>query len=431
MKEIVIHLREKSLKINADFFAAWIAKPLFLLFIYFGLYSRTEGLFGLSGGMVSVLITFALFITCSIHFFFINKENKISNFAGLVSLFFILSALIPLLSYFVFETYPMGILRYSVETAINFTMFFSIYYFIREQLISPKYFIYSIAIMALIASLIYLSNIFGQIKIRRLSGMGGSNYLGSSFAMGAFTWMIIIYFLGKNNPSRLKKTGVYVSFMLVLLSLLLTGTRAASVAFVTSIILFQLVGMQSKKFTKYALYSILVFMAIVFIISLNVDLSLLWGRYSFAQIERMAGIRFEIYYRSVADLTWVEYLFGRPDLYLFGEGVSLDRKINPHNIFLGIIRFNGLIPFLLFVIIFVMILYKCAVLYVIHRDKTDYRVFESSIIILFIVVLIYTLLSGGRITRSFAFFIVLGYAIGYFDLFKSIRSYDEYDKLLF
>src|SRR5690625_7468242 len=111
----------------------------------------------------------------------------------------------------------------------------------------------------------------------------------------------------------------------------------------------------------------------------------------------MAAIRFDIYARSVTDLTLIDFLFGRPDFYLFSSG---DPGVNPHNVFLAVIRYNGLIPFILFMIIFGLICFEYLRVYLLHRNKPLYREAESTIIALFVMLTFYAVFTG----CNFAYF---------------------------
>lgn len=427
MNEIKLTFNRVELKLSEDLFNMVLVKPGFLLLIFFGFYSRTEGFMGLSGGQLSVLVSFGFFTLSVFHFLFLRREYKVSQFTWLISIFFVLSGVIPLLTAFIFGSEPTRVLRFSIEIGITFFMFFSIYYFVKERVISIKFFLFTLAFLGFLASFPLFSNLIGTVNIRRIQGLGGSNYLGSSYAIGAISWVFILYMTAYREISMAKKYAFYFCFFITLMALVLTGTRAAAIAFLIGLACFQLFGMQSKRFMKFFFICVGVLAAIMVYLSFHFNLSLLLERYSYDQLESMALIRFDIYARSVTDLTLVDFLFGRPDFYLFSTG---DDGVNPHNIFLGIIRYNGLIPFILFLIIFGLLCYEYLRIHLYHRKMPLFRAAESTIIILFMMIMIYAVFSGGRITRSFAFYIILGYAVGYFELLSKLKSYDEYKKLL-
>jgi len=416
--------------LDERFFINVIVKPLFVFLIYFGLYSRTFGFFGYSGGMLSVYISFSLFIFSLLHFFFYNKELVLTQFTWIICLFFFFSGVTPLLSAFIFNAPPTLVLRFSIETAVTFFMFFSVYYFVREGIISPKFFLYSIAILGFLVSVQLLVNIFDMVRVRRVRTLSGLNYMGNSFAMAVFSWIVIMYYANINKERSLIKWINYFCFIFTVLSLLLTGTRGGLVALVFGVILFQAFGIKSKKFNKYVFISLIGIFFSILLIAINVDLSLLFSRYSYADISRMAGIRFEIFYLSLFDYSITELVFGRPDLYLFGDS-GVERAINSHNIFLGYIRYNGIFSFILISLILFFIISKYLIIYKLHKNNERFRVIESTILVLISIVMIYALLSGGRITRSFAFYIVLGFAVGYFEIFRNLNSYEDYKKLIF
>src|SRR5690625_7379096 len=87
-------------------------------------------------------------------------------------------------------------------------------------------------------------------------------------------------------------------------------------------------------------------------------------------------------------------------------------RVTPHYVFLAVIRYNPLLPFILFMIIFVLICFEYLRVYLLHRKEPLYRAAASTIIVLFVMITIYAVFSGGRFTRSFAFYVVMGYAVG-------------------
>jgi len=427
VKEIVVTFNNFELKLTENLYNQVLVKPAFLLLIFFGFYSRTEGFLGLSGGQLSVLISFGFFALSAFHFLFLRKKYKVSQFTWLITIFFVLSGVIPLVTTFIFSTEPTRILRFSIEIGITFFMFFSTYYFVREGVISIKFFLFSLAVLGFLASFPLFSNMIGTVNIRRIQGLGGSNYLGSSYAIGAICWVFILYMTAYREITSRKKIAFYFCFFITLMALILTGTRAAAIAFLVGLAFFQVFGMQSRKFMRYFFISVGVLIGLMIYLSFQFDLTLLLDRYSYDQLKNMAAIRFDIYARSVTDLTLIDFLFGRPDFYLFSSG---DPGVNPHNVFLAVIRYNGLIPFILFMIIFGLICFEYLRVYLLHRKEPLYRAAESTIIVLFVMITIYAVFSGGRFTRSFAFYVIMGYAVGYFELLSRIRSYDDYKKLI-
>lgn len=428
MKDLVIKIDKSYLQLDVDKFNLLVVKPLFILLIYFGVYSRTSGFVGFTGGQTTVLVSFGLFMAAVIHIIFFKKSLKLSNFAFLIAVFFVCSAVLPFLSTFVFQLAPMRIIRYSFEVGINFFMFFSIYYFVREKVITPKFFLYSIAFLGAFAALSYLRIALQSISIYRIYGLSGLNTLGNSFALGIFTWILIIYQKSSGDWARFMRYISYACLFALFLALLFTGTRSALIALFFGIAIFQFLGMRSKSFTRYVILFFLVLALLIVIIALNIDMTNLLRRFSSESIVRMALIRFSIYANSVTDLTLLDFLFGRPDYYIFSN--QEDDFINPHNLFLATIRYNGIFIFLILSLIFIGLFRKYFVLFWKHAKQKYFRVNETSIIILFLMVVIYTMFSGGRITRSFNFFITLGYAAGYLEMFKNLKSYEEYKKLI-
>src|SRR5690625_7516358 len=97
------------------------------------------------------------------------------------------------------------------------------------------------------------------------------------------------------------------------MALILTGTRAAAIAFLVGLAFFQVFGMQSRKFMRYFFISVGVLIGLMIYLSFQYDLTLLLDRYSYDQLKNMAAIRLDIYARSGTDLTLIHFLFVRPD----------------------------------------------------------------------------------------------------------------------
>lgn len=406
-------------------------KATFIVFLYFAMFSRGGGLLGLSGGMTASVLSFVLFFLSIGYSIYYKKQFVISQLAGLIILFLIIIALTPILSTFVYDFHPRVSLRLMIEVAVVGFIFLAVYNFIRSGVITPKFFLYALAIVGLIAALQTLGNLVGRTNIYRIRSVGGVNYVGNTFAMCAVVWMMILYRSTISNSTNLKLRIVqFLCFFVVFVAMLITGTRSATIGFMIGLMALVMFGMSARDRRKYILLSVGFIVITIFILSLKFDLSGLWDRYTFSRIMRMAEIRFILYSRSVTDLTLGEFLVGRPDLYIFGSGESGSRMVNTHNMLLSLIRYHGIQVFILFIVLLSVIAVNYYKLHGARKDKPALRLPESSIIILFIMALVYTMFSGGRPTRAFSFFVALGYLAGYFELLKNVRTQDEYKKMI-
>lgn len=413
----------------------WVLKPLFVLFIYFAIFGRNVIILGVGGGLASVLIGFAIFVLTAGHFLFYREEQKVSQLTFLVILFFILIAVKPFLSYLIYDVRPNQILRYAIEVGINFGMLFATYYLIRNKIITPKFFLYALGIMGLVVSVQLMINLVGMTVVRRVTGLRGAlNYTASALAMCSVVWALIIYSLNhdrENKSNKLYKTLAVTALVLVMFGVIITGSRSAMLSFVIGLFLLQILGMKSKKFTRYVLIFTTLLAFLIAYIAMKVDLSLLLNRFALAELSRMAFIRFDIYWRAIADLTIVEFMFGRADLYTFDDSlIEAGRTVNTHNIFLSFIRYNGVFALTVFLLILYSIFANYKQLYLKHKFKPKLRLTECSIIVLLTMAIIYSMFSGGRTTRIFFIFIYLGYAIGYLEMLRTVKSEEEYKKLI-
>jgi hypothetical protein len=388
------------------------------------------GLLGLSGGMTAAFLSAAIFTLSIVISFYLRENFVISQLAALTIIFLAILGVTPIVSSFFYDIQSVIILRLLAEVAVVVFIFFATYNFIRIKVISPRFFLYSIAVLGLLASLVTLKDIIGANVIRRVATISGVNYVGTTFAMSAITWMMIIYNDTFTKSTSKKITTIKIaSLTLVFFAMLFTGTRSATVAFIVGLIILQLFGMKSKKFKKYIIVIALILVFLITIIAFNVDLSRLWSRYSFEQLQRMAMIRFNIYASSVTDMTLLEFFVGRPDFYIFSSDDGA-RMINTHNLFLSLIRYHGIFVFILCVALLLVMLINYFKLNLVHKNQPLYRITESSIIVLFSMALVYTMFSGGRPTRAFSLFIMLGYFAGYFELLKNVESVEEYKKMI-
>lgn len=414
-----------------EYLVFFVVKPLFLVFLYYGMFSRYAGPLGLSGGMTAVLVATALFFICAFHLLFVSREYHLSRLSLWMTVFFILTALTPILSFLIFSQRPDIAFKLSLEYGVAFFMFFMAFYMIRSGIITPKFFIYSIALVGTIAALQLLVTIIGEVRLGRLRGLGGLNYIGSSFTVSTIAWVMIIYSDYMKEQGLRRHLFNILGFLLVFLVMLLTGTRAAILAFLVGIVFLQFFGMKSKRFKRYAIVLALLSAVVVFLIAINIDLSRLWDRYTVERLMDAVYTRLNRYIRAVDDLTLAEFLFGRPDLYEFPYGqISGERYINTHNLFLSLVRYNGMAPFLLFVFLLAIIVFQYHRLYQKNKSNIRFRLTESSLLIFLVLVMVYAMISGGKSTRIFAVYLILGYGVGYFDLIKRVRSIEDYKKMI-
>jgi len=428
LKKIIIKLKDRQFSI--DDALLFFVKPLFVIFIYYGMFSRFSGFLGLSGGITAALASVCLFGIAAIHFLVFKERPLLSPLASIIMAFFIIVALFPLMSSFIYNMGISHIFRFTSEIVITFLIFISIYYFIREGILTPKFFLYSIAILGTIASYELIINVLNTDNLRRVRGLGGLNYIGNTFAVSSVSYIVILY---ATDHKSWKKIGLYFGLIVVFMTMIFTGTRAAVISFVAGVMLFQIFGMKSRKFKLYVFLFGLMLMIPIFILASNIDMSLLLGRYSYEELESMAFIRFNIYYSAVADMSFIEFIFGRADLSAIDDSLSSElsnRYLNPHNVFLSLIRFNGILSFILFFGIWIILYSIYFKIYFARKDKPQIRVMEATIIIFLTMSFINVMFSGGKFTRNFYMYIAIGYAVGYYDLIKFIKSPKEYLKLI-
>lgn len=421
--------------IDLEQILVFLIKPLFLLFIYFSVFGRNVLVGGLSGGLAGVLFGFAIFVLTAFHFLFFKTEKKVSPLFYLLILFFLLISIQPFMAYFVFDERSTHILRYSVEVGINFGLVFATYYLIRNRLITPKFFLYAFGLLGLIITTQIAINLADMTVVRRVTGLRGAiNYTANSLAICAAVWCMIIYSsytIQKESKFRLNRLFSVFCFIFVMFGILLTGSRSAMLAFLVGIVLLQLFGMKSKKFRRYSIVIMVLFGGLLGYIAINIDISLLLNRFTYEELSRMAWIRFDQYARSVNDMTFPEFLFGRPDLYTFDDStIEAGRTVNTHNVILSLIRYNGIFAAITFLLILYVIYKNYFSLYKKNKTKPRLRITESSILVLLTMTIIYSMFSGGRSTRIFFLYIMIGYAVGYFEMVRTIKSEKEYEKLV-
>lgn len=419
-----------EISIDSEIILTLIIKVVFVLFLYFSMFSRKFGILGFSGGMTAALFSVVIFSLSILVSYYLKEDFVISQLAALTIIFLVILGITPIVSSFFYDIQSGIIIRLLAEVAVVVFIFLATYNFIRSKVISPRFFLYTIAILGSIAALITLRDLIGAIVVRRTGNISGVNYVGTTFGMSAITWVMILYSNTLSQRTKKMTSLKVIAFIIVFFGMLFTGTRSATIAFFIGLILLQVFGIKSKKFKKYLILLTLVLGLIITIIALNIDLSRLWDRYSIDQVLRMAIIRFNIYASSVTDMTLLEFFVGRPDLYIFHSDLTGARFINTHNLFLSLIRYHGIFVFILYIALLFVIIKNYLKLNFIHKNQPLYRVSESSIIVLFAMALVYTMFSGGRPTRAFSLFITLGYFVGYFELLKNVKTVDEYKKMI-
>lgn len=422
-----IELTYGDVRINFDqFIVNFAVKPAVLLMIYFGLFARQQAILGIGGGMISALLSFSLFLFCAYRILFIDRKQNISQLAYSITIFFVLIGVTPFLSALVFDGDPRAILRFSFEVGVAFFLFFSFYYLVRVKVLTPRFFLYSLAFLGAVAAFQVIINLFGISQFRRLTiDLGSVNYTANTFTICLIVWMTIIYkdYIFENVNKLQTLLYLFIAFI-VFAVVLLSGTRSAAIALIISFLILQVFGMRSKGVYIFMLVIIGVTVLFFAYLSTKIDLGFLFERYTYDEILRMALIRFELYSMSVVDLTIAELLIGRPDLYTFSNDISGSRIVNTHNFILSLIRYNGILPFIMIVVLGLTTLITYLKVFSFKKHVPRQRLTESTIIVLMTIVFIYSMFSGGRMTRIFSFYIILGFAIGYFDLMKS-RSYQK------
>jgi len=428
LRQIIITYGDTRIGIE-EFLVKFAVKPAVVLMIYFGFFARQQGFLGLGGGMITALLSFALMLFCGYHFLFVEKKQNISQLATGISIFFIIIALTPFLSAFVFDGDPKAIFRFSFEVGVAFFLFFSFYYLVRAKIITPRFFIYSIAFLGAFAAFQVIFNLIGISQLRRLTiGLGSINYTANAFTICLVAWVAIIYkdyVFESVNKSRLF-VYLFVSFI-VFIIIFLSGTRSAAVAFIIGLAMFQLFGMKSKKVNMMIIFLLILTVLFIIYLSTRIDLTFFLDRFTYNQIMGMTMIRLNQYAMSITDLTFFELLIGRPDLYTFSDGGLNPRLINTHNFILSIIRYNGILSFILVIFLGLTIVITYLKNFSIRRYLPRIRLTEATIIVFLTIVFIYSMFSGGRMTRMFSFYIIIGYSIGYLDLMKSY-SYKKQNK---
>lgn len=410
----------------------WFIKIAYVVFLYYSMYSRAEGLLWLSGGMTAALMSAGIFFLSIVYSFYLKENFVVSQLVFTILIFFTLVAITPIISALIFDISTGVILRFIMEIGVVVFIFLATYNFIRAKIISPKFFLYALAFLGFIAALTLLQSLIGATHVWRVrTSIGGVNYIGTTIGMSTIAWIMILYSntfeeRGDKKFNKLKM----VAFILTLFAMILTGTRSAAIGFFVGLSALLFFGFRRKNLKKYLLTSVGCVGFVVLIFVMNFDISRLLDRYTIDQLVRMANIRFTIYALAVTDLTLLEFLFGRPDLYIFSSGMDGSRLVNTHNILLSFIRYHGIFVFTFFVMLLFAVFFNYLKLYKKNKNLPLFRFTESSIVVLLAMAIVYTMFSGGRPTRAFSLFVALGYFAGYFELLKNVESVEEYKKMI-
>lgn len=420
-----IYVGSNHIKKITTFF---ILKPLLAIFIYFALFHRYDiELLGMSGGALAVMIAGTIFAVCLI---FMLLENKITNSINfnVVLLFFGCSFIMPFFSVILLNIEPSFGIRFSIEVAIGFLMFYSIYYLISSGKLPPKFIINLIAFTGLIATVVIIVSFFDpSAAIRRLGALGGRNYIANSFAIAAIAWTTILYTqVRQNNILSSVLSGLVL--VIILLILFLLGSRQALIAFFLCATLFNFIILSRVYSIINASFFICISTVLIVLVATLIDLTALFSRFELSAISDALNLRFETYRTSVEELSLVEIILGRPDYY---EVWAVENAIHPHNYFLSLIRYTGLTTLLMYLFLLTAITISYLNLGTIFSISNNIKLETLTIFLFFLIPFIYSMFSG-NVTRIYSLFIFMGALLAILDLKnRDIKNYFYFGKLIY
>lgn len=238
-------------------------------------------------------------------------------------------------------------------------LLFSILHIKKDNLVSFKYFFWSIyfflgiqVFFTAIGVFQFESGVQYEISsyIRRGSTAGPATFTGHLFVILAAIMLLI------ENDSKIKLLIFLVTFILVFL----TGTRSAAFALIISASFFYLSNI--KKYYVYKLFGLMVIFIIAnyifdFIGTLEArnlsaydDSDISSGR--FERIDDALGIFTKNVFNSIFGIG------GAASPYFYQDSTIIKPIISPHNQFISVLVENGVIGILIFIILIVHIIFK-------------------------------------------------------------------------
>lgn len=313
---------------------------------------------------------------------------------SLLTVFFILN---PLFSILVFqqELYPSVLIIF--ELLLNIVLYYVFYIIVSRGYLQVKSIFITLILVSTMISIYMIIEVSGLDNFRRFVFFStGANLLANSLSIVSF---ILLYWLFKRSSLK------YIILKIIILSinliaLVLTGSRSGLIAFMIASIIF-IIGINYKT----NLRNTLIFFSFLFISIITMILffddsnsfHLLFSRFDLSNISLTETGRTSLWIQALSYVDSSNVFIGSPWLYEVYEIGS----IHPHNFFISILVFTGLIPLVLMII---SLLRSNINLLFLKEISVQNRLFYF---LLLLIPILYASVSG-HFTRIYTIFVILG-----------------------
>jgi len=318
-------------------------------------------------------------------------------------LLFFIAPLMPLLSILLFNQtlFPSAFL--SLELLLNFLVYYLFYFMISKGYLRFESVLYVIFFGALLMSIWIIFESVQLDDLRRFKGFPiGVNFLAHSLAVGA---LISVYFAFTIRRSVIFTSLLSAAAIINVLALFFTGSRVAMFGFLVALVILVLVG---RIISWRILFTVFVLLTGIVLIIYNLyydeGYQSLFARFDIdSMLAVILGHRIYNWGKALELISLESLLVGKAWIYeLYGQ-----RVVSPHNIFISILLYNGLM---------VLILFSYSIfkrLYHVFSSKTESYLRKAFMVSFLVIPLIYAS-SSGNYTRVFSIFLILGLIDGWF-----------------
>lgn len=319
------------------------------------------------------------------------------------TIFFFFLWIISLLISIVFRS-EGGLIRFVLEVSLNITIYLACYYVICSRQVDLKMLQTVILWTGLPLVAVYIITMLDMDTIRRIKGFGAVNHLGHSFAILGTISLYQLY----NSRNKRSMAAWSIIFLLFFSVMILTGTRSAIAGFILAAGML-LASRGFMPFIKYSLVITIMIGALVLILPQVKNVSLLSARFAPDQIvfnSGSLGKRMAIWHSTVEQITLKGFFVGLPDFYDAAVDNVVDIEYrNPHNLWLSLLFYNGVIVLICSLYALLRTIRKCWTL--LPRSPGNRHDDMILVLSLFLITLVYASLSG-QYTRIMTIFVFWG-----------------------
>lgn len=313
----------------------------------------------------------------------------------------------PLFSILLFQKDLLPSVLIILELILNITLYYIFFLIISRRYLNIKSIFITLIVVSTIISIYMIIEVSGLSTFRRFVFFStGVNLLANSISIVSF---LLLYWLFKKS-SLINTTFKIIILSLNLIALILTGSRSSILAFLFASFIF-IIGIIFKTNIRniivfFSFLIISIFSMILFFNDSN-TFQLLFNRFNFSNLSLSETGRTSLWIQALSYVDAKNILIGSPWLYEVYEIGT----IHPHNFFISILVYTGIVPLVLMLFIFLRSAIKIITL---KKMSIQNKLFY---LLLLLIPILYASVSG-HFTRIYTIFVVLGIVDGVLWLYK-------------